>query len=81
MAKSLVAGGLAKRCLVQLSYAIGVAQPLSVFVDSYGTATEDRTDADLTVCARIYISAHFDKIEVLDVGVSNFSGKFHLCAK
>jgi len=40
IAKSLVAAGLAKRCLVQLSYAIGVAEPLSVFVDSYGTGTK-----------------------------------------
>lgn len=36
-AKSVVASGLARRCLVQVSYAIGVAQPLSVHVDSYGT--------------------------------------------
>lgn len=45
IAKSLVAAGLARRALVQLSYAIGVAEPLSVYVDSYGTAT--RSDADL----------------------------------
>lgn len=38
-AKSVVAGGLAKRCLVQISYAIGVAQPLSVYVDTYGTGS------------------------------------------
>lgn len=37
IAKSLVAAGLARRILVQLSYAIGVAEPLSVYVDSYGT--------------------------------------------
>jgi len=36
-AKSIVASGLARRAIVQLSYAIGVAEPLSVFVDSYGT--------------------------------------------
>ena len=36
-AKSLVAAGLARRCLVQLSYAIGVAEPLSIYVDTYGT--------------------------------------------
>lgn len=36
-AKSLVAAGLARRCLVQLSYAIGVSEPLSIFVDTYGT--------------------------------------------
>ena len=38
-AKSIVAAGLARRVLVQVSYAIGVAEPLSVFVDSYGTGT------------------------------------------
>jgi len=48
VAKSLVAAGLCKRALVQLSYAIGVPYPLSVFVDSYGTVTGGRTDADLT---------------------------------
>ena len=37
VAKSLVANGLAKRCLVQVSYAIGLADPLSVFVNSYKT--------------------------------------------
>ena len=36
----MVASGLAKRCLVQISYAIGVAQPLSVHVDTYGTGTK-----------------------------------------
>merc|ERR1711985_58948 len=40
IAKSLVAAGLCKRCLVQLSYAIGVAHPLSVNIDTYGTGTE-----------------------------------------
>ena len=38
-AKSIVAAGLARRALVQVSYAIGVAQPLSVHVDTYGTGT------------------------------------------
>ena len=37
IAKNLVAAGIADECLVQLSYAIGVAKPVSVFVDSYGT--------------------------------------------
>jgi len=40
IAKSLVAAKLATRVLVQVSYAIGVAHPLSVFVDSYGTGTK-----------------------------------------
>jgi len=37
MAKSIVQAGLCKRALVQLSYAIGVAKPLSLFVETYGT--------------------------------------------
>ena len=37
LAKNVVAAGLADRCLIQLSYAIGVSQPLSVYVDLYGT--------------------------------------------
>jgi len=40
IAKSLVNAGLAKRCLVQISYAIGIAKPLSVYVDTYGTGVK-----------------------------------------
>jgi len=43
-AKSLVAAGLARRILVQLSYAIGVAQPLSIYVDTYGTGKKSDTE-------------------------------------
>ena len=39
VAKNLVAAGLARRCEVGVAYAIGVAKPVSVFVDSYGTGT------------------------------------------
>ncbi|MCB2056081.1 MAG: methionine adenosyltransferase domain-containing protein, partial [Geminicoccaceae bacterium] len=41
LAKNVVAAGLAERCLIQLSYAIGVAQPLSIYVDTYGTGHVD----------------------------------------
>ncbi len=37
LAKNVVAAGMAKRCLIQLSYAIGVSKPLSVYVDTFGT--------------------------------------------
>ena len=47
VAKSLVAAGLCRRCLVQLSYAIGVAEPLSLNVESYGTCKEGMTEAQL----------------------------------
>src|SRR5690606_19179919 len=38
-AKNIVAAKLAERCTIQLSYAIGVAQPLSVYIDCHGTGT------------------------------------------
>jgi S-adenosylmethionine synthetase len=41
VAKNLVAAGLARRCEVQLAYAIGVAEPVSIRVDAFGTATQD----------------------------------------
>eukprot|EP01066_Platyproteum_vivax_P017707 Platyproteum_vivax@DN7422_c0_g1_i1.p1 len=46
-AKSLVAAGLCKRCLVQVSYSIGVPHPLSMYVDSYETVKTGMTDDDL----------------------------------
>ena len=50
LAKSLVAAGLARRALVQLSYAIGVAEPLSIFVDTYGTGK--KSDLELVEIIR-----------------------------
>merc|ERR1712083_1135228 len=47
VAKSLVRAGLCKRCLVQLSYAIGVAAPLSVTVDTYGSVAKGYTEEDI----------------------------------
>lgn len=41
LAKNIVAAGLAKRCTIQLAYAIGVAKPLSLYVDTHGTGTVD----------------------------------------
>lgn len=40
IAKNIVAAGLAKRCLVQLAYAIGVVEPVSLLVDTYGTGAQ-----------------------------------------
>lgn len=45
IAKNLVAAGVAEEVLVQLAYAIGVAKPVSVFVNTYGTAANGLTDA------------------------------------
>ena len=39
LAKNIVAAGLAEKCTLQLSYAIGVSQPLSIYIDTFGTGT------------------------------------------
>jgi S-adenosylmethionine synthetase len=44
VAKSLVKAGLCRRVLVQVSYAIGVAKPLSLFVDDYGTSSKSKAE-------------------------------------
>ncbi len=41
IAKNVVAAGLAERCEIEVAYAIGVAQPVSIYVDTYGTGTMD----------------------------------------
>ena len=49
VAKNIVAAGLARRCEVQLAYAIGVAHPLSVFVNTFGTASVPEADIERAV--------------------------------
>ena len=49
VAKNIVAAGLAKRCEVQLAYAIGVARPLSIFVNTFGTSTVPEPDIERAV--------------------------------
>merc|ERR1711937_329177 len=53
MARSVVKSNLAKRCLVQLSYAIGVAKPLSLFVETYGSECGKLTADDITKIVKI----------------------------
>jgi len=57
MAKSVVKSGLCKRALVQLSYAIGVAKPLSLFVETYGTEQHGLTPSDITNIVKINFDA------------------------
>jgi S-adenosylmethionine synthetase len=49
VAKNVVAAGLARRCEVQLAYAIGVTEPLSIMVDTFGTATVDERELERAV--------------------------------
>jgi len=52
LAKNVVAAGLAERCTLQLSYAIGVSKPLSIYVDTYGTseAPAEKIEAAVAAC-------------------------------
>ena len=52
MAKNLVAAGVADEILVQLSYAIGVVEPTSVYINTYGTSKVDLTDSQIAKKAR-----------------------------
>jgi S-adenosylmethionine synthetase len=54
VAKNVVAAGLAERCLVQLAYAIGVARPVSVMVETFNTEAVDKTTL------QALIEEHFD---------------------
>ena len=57
MAKSAVKAGLCKRALVQLSYAIGVAKPLSLFVETYGTEQGELTAQSITDIVKLNFDA------------------------
>src|ERR1700759_893979 len=49
LAKNVVASGLADRCTIQLAYAIGVAEPLSVYVDTHGTGKVDEAKLEAAI--------------------------------
>ena len=50
IAKNMVAAGIADEVLVQVSYAIGIARPVSLFVDTYGTSHVRQSDAEIAAC-------------------------------
>merc|ERR1739845_90972 len=64
MAKSVVSSGLSARALVQLSYAIGVAKPLSLFVETYGTERGGLTVDDITNILKVEFDARPGAIAV-----------------
>lgn len=75
IAKNLVASGIADECLVQLAYAIGVAQPVSVFVDTYGSAHIDKGSQEQTDA---YIADTVKKL--FDLRPAAIVERFHLKA-
>ena len=77
IAKNLVAAGLAKKCLVQVAYAIGIADPVSVFVDTYGTSKYSGKDlADLV--RKVFplrpraITDHFDLLRPIYLPTASY---------
>lgn len=58
VAKNVVAAGLATKCCVQLAYAIGVAQPLSIYVDTYGTGEADPSAIENAIRKSIDLTPH-----------------------
>ncbi|MBQ9410352.1 MAG: methionine adenosyltransferase [Bacteroidales bacterium] len=68
IAKNLVAAGVASECLVQLAYAIGVAKPVSVYVDTYGTAAKGLSDGEIAVKVQ----------EIFDLRPASIIRKFQL---
>ena len=75
IAKNLVAAGVADECLVQLAYAIGIAQPVSVFVDTYGSAHIDKGSQEQTDA---YIADIVKKL--FDLRPAAIVERFHLKA-
>ena len=66
VAKNIVAAKLAKKCEIQLSYAIGVAQPVSIMVNTYGTGVI--SDADLAqIISEVFDLRPHAIIEALDL--------------
>ena len=53
IAKNIVAAGLARKCEVEIAYAIGMANPISVYVDTFGTGTEDEQKIERAVIESI----------------------------
>ncbi len=66
VAKNVVAAGLAKKCEVQLAYAIGVAKPVSIMVDTFGTATVDEEKIEAAI-AKVFDLRPYAIIEKLDL--------------
>ena len=63
LAKNIVANGYAKKCEIQLSYAIGVARPISIYIETFGTATIPESE----IVEKIY-----NKFDLTPRGIINY---------
>ena len=66
IAKNLVAAGLCRKCQIELAYAIGVAHPVSVLVDTYGTGTlpEEKLSAIVNECFDMRPAKIIEKLDL-----------------
>jgi S-adenosylmethionine synthetase len=67
IAKNIVAAGLAKRCEIQLAYAIGVAQPVSIYVNTFDTSEIPEIDIERAVkkCFDMRPAAIIEQLDLL----------------
>ena len=67
LAKNIVSAGLAKKCVIQLSYAIGVAEPLSIYVNTFGTNSvpEDRIERAIEKCMDLSPNGIIEHLDLL----------------
>lgn len=72
IAKNIVAAGIASKCEVQLAYAIGVAEPLSIFVEDFGTSKVDNNKLILAI-RNIFPTKPLDIIKKLDLKSAPYS--------
>ncbi len=68
LAKNVVAAGLAEKCEIQLAYAIGVAEPVSVYVDTFGTSSLDPSEISKRLRSAVDLRPYFiiSKLSLLD---------------
>ena len=80
IAKNIVAAGLASRCEVQLAYAIGVARPVSVRVDTFGTAkiAEEKIAAAITELVDLRPAAIINRLELRRPIYKNLAAYGHM---
>ncbi len=80
VAKNIVAAGLADKCEVQIAYAIGVANPISVLVDTFGTAKvdEEKISAAVTKCFDLRPAAIIEQLDLRNPIYKSLSSYGHL---
>ncbi len=80
VAKNIVAAGLAKKCEVQIAYAIGVAKPISVLVDTFGTATvdEEKISKAVSMCFDLRPAAIIEMLKLRNPIYKQLSSYGHL---